>query len=455
MRAALGLLLLGACAAPASSDRFRRATAEVTVSGIPRDSVPVSVHVDLTALAGGPVDERTIRLVGPGGEVPVQFHPDRQARVKPRRLLPGTNPAVSGAAEFRPAEVPVPVAGTLSWIAEGPGTYRLEAGVPRDGSFMQVPYPPNNLRGFDSGGRPTPVRRFPRMQIRPLWPLEGKLHVLESGRRIMTYHVGPRPGSDPKAPGSRRPFFHPVNGPDGTSLTEFGKPHDPTGSHAHHYGLWIAHMDVGGRNFWSEKGGVIAHDALELLEDGPVYCRIVQRTRWMAGGEDVLKGRRSWTVWRETGGFRLVDLDLRVEPAGKEPVPLGKTTFGFLAVRVAQSMTVFDGAGEIRNARGAVNENGVHRSNAGWLDQSGPVSEGAWGGIAVLDHPDNPHHPTGWHCRNDGWAGAAFNKDAAAVLEPGKPLRLRYRLVLHRGDASSIPARYAAYAARPRVEVAR
>lgn len=150
-------------------------------------------------------------------------------------------------------------------------------------------------------------------------------------------------------------------------------------------------------------------------------------------------------------GTRLIDVEIEFTPPSEEAVVFGKTPFGFLAARVAQSMTVFDGGGEIVNANGDRNEQGAHLKRAAWIDQSGPVARDTWNGIAILDHPDNPNYPTTWHCRNDGWAGAAFNADHAYTLEPGGTLRLRYRIVLHRHNAigGQIAQRYLEYAAKP------
>ena len=159
------------------------------------------------------------------------------------------------------------------------------------------------------------------------------------------------------------------------------------------------------------------------------------------------------TLYAGGDGFRILDLDLEFAPAGAEAVELGKTTFGFLAARVAQSMTPFDGGGEILNARGDRNEHAAHLKRAEWIDQSGPVAPGTWNGIALLDHPGNPNHPTGWHCRNDGWAGAAVCMEGPLRIEPGKALRLRYRVLLHQGNAveGRVAQRYDEYRASPSV----
>lgn len=439
-------------------------------------AVPVSTAIDFSQIlrdanVPGAVDAKSLRLfqLSPDGqdrEIPVQFSAAPQPRLKERALLPGTSPNISCIGEYRPNEVPeeLRVAGRLSWIASKPTAgvcrYRLDFGVLREGRFIQVPYLPQDLNAFDSQGRPTPVRWFPSMQIRPQQPLAGNVEILEDRQLVTRYHIGPpnRPG-DAAEPMFRRPFLHPVNGPDGIGLTEFGKAHDPTGSHAHHYSIWIAHAGVDGRDFWSERrGGLIAHEALELLEDGPAFGRLVQTTRWLtslAGGDDLMHEKRTLTFHRSEPDFRLIDVEMEFTPSGPKPVSLGKTNFGFLAVRVAQSMTVFDGGGEIINSAGDRNEAQAHMKRATWIDQSGPIGQDRWAGVAIFDHPDNPRHPTFWHCRNDGWAGAAFNLEEGYTIEPGKPLRLKYRLCLHRYDAARghVARRYAEYSTRADIHI--
>ncbi len=465
-----------------AADEARWFAVPIEVAGLPpsAEGVPVGCDIDFGAMLAplkvtGIVDERSLRLVADGRtEVPSQYLPVEHARPKQQRLMQGTRPSVTFVAEYAAGESPPGVRqkGTLTWLAradeKGTARYELRFAVPQQGRMVQVPFPPENFRHFDAEGRAAGPRFFPSLQIRPQWPLEGVVHVHDANRPVTTYHFGPRADEAKQGPaGIRRPFLYPVIGPDGWPLTEFGKPHDPTGSHAHHYSLWIAHSSVAGRDFWSEKGGAIAHAGIELLEDGPVFCRIVQKTKWIAEGKEYLQDRRAWTVYCAGDGFRLIDLDLEVAPAGAEPVELGKTTFGFLAVRVAQSMTVFDGGGEIVNAQGRRNEQAAHLERAAWIDQSGPVApgeqgakEGApppakWNGIAMFDHPVNPNHPTVWHCRNDGWAGASVCAEGPRTLKPGEPLRLQYRILLHRGNAveGRVAQRYAEYASRPVVRM--
>lgn len=458
----------------------------IEVAGLPAHSsfVPVACPIDFSELlrqrsAPGAVDERSLqlRLIQPDGtqvEQSVQFTASPQPRAKSRRLLEGTVPGVSYLAEFDAGGTPdCRVEGTLTWIAQagadGVGRYRLRFGCLRQGRLIQVPFLPQNLRVFDREGSATPIRYFPRMQFHPQWPLDGVIHVREREQPITSYHLGPTlDQAASRCSPIRRPFLYPVIGPDGVPLTEFGKPHDPTGSHAHHYSLWIAHANVAGQDFWSEQGGVIAHEQLERLEDGPVFGRLVQTTRWLREQHVSLRERRTLTVYRAAADFRLLDLELELSTGDAAAVELGKTPFGFVAVRVAQSMTPFDGGGEILNACGDRNEPAALWKRAAWLDQSGPIRErnaqdpeeaggpvARWGGIAILDHPDNVNHPTVWHCRNDGWAGAAFNAEGPKTLAGGEKLHLRYRLHLHRHNAiqGQVGERFAEYRAQPAIRV--
>jgi hypothetical protein len=83
---------------------------------------------------------------------------------------------------------------------------------------------------------------------------------------------------------------------------------------------------------------------------------------------------------------------------------------------------------------------------ADWVDYWGTI-EGKTMGLAMFDHPTNLRHPTYWHARDYGLVAAnpfgegAFTKgrerSGAFTLDAGKELRLRYRVVLHRGDAEA------------------
>jgi hypothetical protein len=115
---------------------------------------------------------------------------------------------------------------------------------------------------------------------------------------------------------------------------------------------------------------------------------------------------------------------------------------------MAKTIGVNDGGGMIRNSEDAINEPQVHEKPARWVDYSGPITPTAREGITLLDHPQNPNHPTVFHVRNDGWMGAALTFAAPRTIPPGQPLKLRYGFWVHAGvpTAAKIDEQFAEFA---------
>jgi hypothetical protein len=100
---------------------------------------------------------------------------------------------------------------------------------------------------------------------------------------------------------------------------------------------------------------------------------------------------------------------------------------------MAKTIGVHDGGGTIRNSAGGRDEAEVLWKQSKWVDYSGPILPKVAEGVTLMDHPQNPNHPTYFHVRNDGWMGASLTYDAARTITPGAPLSLRYGLWVHRG----------------------
>lgn len=277
----------------------------------------------------------------------------------------------------------------------------------------------------------TPAARsvpWPRAMIVP--QPDDQLSFQVDGREFLRYHYGPL---------TPKPYFYPVIGPAGQPVTRLTHPHDPF-THNHHLSLWIGHQDVGGSNFWEHRESLarIVHDRIVRLEDGDRAILVI-RAKWLdAAQKPLLLDERVWTLTpREpsTGwGEFTLDLDLTLTPIAPS-LTFGKTHFGLVAVRVAKMMGQADGGGTITNSEGRQNEEELmpHR-RARWCDYSGPVAPGVVNGIALFDHPANLNHPTYFHVRKDGWMGASFSEAAAIDVRKEKPLVLRYRFYIHRGE---------------------
>ncbi|MFO0956343.1 MAG: PmoA family protein [Isosphaeraceae bacterium] len=283
---------------------------------------------------------------------------------------------------------------------------------------------------------PRTVFEFPRVQATPGIDRCG---FGRDGREQVGYEFGT---------GGPRPFLFPLIGPSGLPVTRMGHP-NPVG-HEHHRSVWLGHQDVGGVNFWEEKGGVdvkIRHRRVTAYRDSSDWSAMVAELDWWANGRSMLQQRLIVAFEpRDDGGFAL-DLDCRFE-AVQGAVDLGKTNFGFLGVRVSKTISARFGGGRLLADDGAEGEPSIFGKRHRWLDYSGPVTPGKVEGISYLDHPENPRHPSHWHVRDDGWMAASFNLSEGFGIAPGHPLDLRYRLRVHEGppSAPAIEAEWKAFA---------
>lgn len=269
-------------------------------------------------------------------------------------------------------------------------------------------------------------------------------------------------------PAVLRPFLYPFLGPGEVEVTRLGHPKDLV-SHSHHRSIWIGHNDVGGVDFWSEnpRSGRIVQTGVELLasdrrDSSEVSFQLALSWR---GPDDreLLRETRRITVTDLPGEELAADLEIELRTPGEDAVTLGVTNFGLLGIRVSTTLRVEEHLGGlILNSQEAENETGCFGQHATWCDYSGPVpqtrpaSEGAMrtktplpipgvvAGIACFDHPDNYNdHPASdvkgggsearWHVRDDGWMGPSLTRTEPRRIQPGQPLRARYRILAHAG----------------------
>lgn len=263
---------------------------------------------------------------------------------------------------------------------------------------------------------------FPKCSILPLPGHQVAFEI--SGQERVRWHFGPQ---------YPRPFFFPFQGPSGVSLTRMGHPGAP--NHDHHRSIWFAHHDVDGIDFWSDNSRArIRQKQWMCYVDGERDCKAAFRLGWYADGnsQEILEQTVIAMLRPARDGETFLELQSSFRPVG-ETVPLGKTNFGFLAVRVAKSISAHFGGGKITDSEGRSGEPAIFGNRAKWMDYSGPVRDGGWEGITYFDHPDNPRFPTHWHVREDGWMGASFCMEEGMTISSRNPLRLRYLLHAHGG----------------------
>jgi len=268
--------------------------------------------------------------------------------------------------------------------------------------------------------------QLPRVQVVP--QADDQVSFQVDGQERLRWHFAPR---------YPRPFFFPIIGPSGRSLTRMGHPAAP--DHDHHRSLWWGHHDIGGVNFWEERGGTqqIRQEAWIHYQDGPDEAGIVVRIGWFDAHKVRLIQQELIAVYRPLEkGEGWLELQTTFTPTMDE-LPLARTNFGFLGLRIAGSMCAHYGGGRLANSEDAKGEKDIFARAAKWVDYSGPIVGETWEGITWFDHPSNPRHPTSWHVRDDGWMSPAFCLREAYKLEKKQPLRLRYGLHVHSQDVNA------------------
>ena len=273
--------------------------------------------------------------------------------------------------------------------------------------------------------------RISRCQVIPL-PDHRASFVID-GRERLCWHFGT---SYP------RPFFFPLNGPSGASLTRMGHPGAP--NHDHHQSVWFAHHKVLGIDFWGNTSAArIRQKEWLAYHDGDDEAVMAVKLGWHDGHDpkelieqELIVAVRSGDAARPNGTSEtLIELQSTFRPTA-DMLEFGKTNFGFLAVRVAKSLSAHFGGGQLSDSEGRVGEPAIFGNRARWMDYSGPVVSPALSGavtegITYFDHPSNPSHPTHWHVREDGWMGASACFAEPFTTTKAAPLVLRYLLHAH------------------------
>ncbi len=295
---------------------------------------------------------------------------------------------------------------------------------------------------------------------------ESQVTIEYDGNLVTKYHY--------RDADARKPYFWPVIGPKGKSMTRAfpmktvdGEQHD----HPHHRGVWFGHQGVGGADTWLEaasknfKGekqeaflaslGTIAHTAFTEISASEDHVAIRSTNDYLdSAGKQLMADERSM-VFHMSNGQLVLDFDIRL--LGKYgDVELQDMKDAGLNVRVPTSMSLTDGKGHIINSVGD-RDGDTWSKAANWVDYYGPV-DGEQLGVAFLNHPSSFRHPTRWHVRDYGlFTANAFGQHSldettesgTFMLKQGENVQLRHRIIFHEGDdeAAKIAEAYKAYAA--------
>lgn len=231
------------------------------------------------------------------------------------------------------------------------------------------------------------------------------------------------------------PFFFPVKGPSGASVTAMRNNPYP-----HQNSLFLACDAVNGGNYWQdslERGQIRAIRA-EVLESGGGRVVIENENIWSRqGAESPIRDVRTITITAPSTKLYQMDFDIRLDML--EDVTIGKTHHSLFCVRVAHNLAV-KGGGTMVNAdgnQGETGEQGTFGKPSPWM-ACYAHRNGKTEGIAVFEHPDNPWYPAPWFTRDYGLISPTsfYWPDDEAIgttFKKGDSLQLKYRVLVFCG----------------------
>ena len=253
------------------------------------------------------------------------------------------------------------------------------------------------------------------------------------GRTVFRYMT--RKPADTKLSANSVCCLYPVKTPAGEEVVDFA-PSD----HPHHRGVFLAWHAIDGKtaaDFWGwgewapTKDRLITNRSIKLVKADAQHAELAVRNDWIAEGE-VLVEEALAIIARQVKGAYVIDLSFELTP--KADLTLRQTAFGGLCAKCRK-----DGKAVYTSPRGQVEMPNPHHLKpetdwpaAAWYDYTTELAGGKKVGIAVLDHPGNP--PTLWHnLAPISMLNPCIVAKGPVRLQAGKPLHLRYRLVVHDG----------------------
>ena len=286
-----------------------------------------------------------------------------------------------------------------------------------------------------------------------------QIDVSIGGKPFTTYYFSPE---------TPKPYLYPLRSPEGIIVTR-GYPMvtsipGESRDHPHHRSMFFAHGDINGVDFWGEaqyqeKAPVQVRGRTYTSEDFPKGRTVFTRLEETKGGPDsgmlravfsllgpngrVLGSETQEYTFRGDDSTRTIDCSFTLTADHGMPLKMGDTKEGTFAIRVVRNLQ--QPAVKMLNSEGAVGEKEIWGKRADWVDYSGVVG-GERVGIAIFDNPRNIKHPTYWHARGYGlFAVNPFGehdfyndpkRDGSVTIADGAALTLRYRVLIHDGDAA-------------------
>ncbi len=299
------------------------------------------------------------------------------------------------------------------------------------------------------------------------------VEVNKSGnQQVVTVTVNGKPFTTFMFPDSlEKPVLYPIYAADGQLITRGyplqPRPGDPT-DHPHHIGLWFNYENVNGLDFWNNSFAIPAEKKKQYgwIRTDNVQTQsgskgtLTYTAHWHDIEKHVLLNEVTTFVFSGDEHIRIIDRTTTLTAMDK--ILFKDAKDGMMGLRVAHELQLPDTATKkfTDNKGNVTTVQGNAAATGNYITSEGKTGNAAWGtragwcmlygkkgedtiSIAIIDHPSNVGYPAYWHARDYGLFAVnplgqkIFSNGKETlnfILEKGKSVTFRYRIVIHSGN---------------------
>ena len=274
-----------------------------------------------------------------------------------------------------------------------------------------------------------------RFAFREITP--ASVELTENGKPVFVYNFGGIGATNFPETMRRSCYLHPVYAPDGTLLTD-----DFNKDHPHHRGIFwaweVVTFDGKTDDVWTVKGFRQRFVRWKARETNGPEARLSVENGWYSGERKFVKEDVEILAHPVANDRRVLDFTLSFEATDKPVTIVGtpdsRKGYGGFAFRTAPR----DGGATktaIRTDEGVSEKDGVMARHP-WAEIVGSY-QGKKESVRIEDDASNPGYPkNGWLMRHSfALLNVSYPGLEPITLQPGKPLVLKYRVILSSGKA--------------------
>ena len=346
--------------------------------------------------------------------------------------------------------------------------------VAESGAWIMASIPPRKdapaMRQFALKAAPQNVEGRPGFEFHEID--DRSLKLVEGTSPVLVYNYGEITDENVPAKDNRRTracYVHPVWGLQGEVLTD-----DFPKDHYHHHGIFWAwpHVGIDDKQYDLWKYTDIKQEFVRWIcrQTGPAGAVLAVENGWFIDGKKVMIERCWLRTFLADDESRSLDFDFVFIPVDK-PITLrgaeGKS-YGGLNMRFDvkdEKKAVITvpweekGTGTLSEpvpfSSGGEAKKDLTETPLPWCDLTYPfTSPSTPCGAALFVSPGDPDFPQTWMARHYGILSIGWPGIKGKTFPPGEPIRLSYRVWIHKSAVSlaDLEKAYAAYASKDKAE---